>query len=153
MLLTVLAVLLFAAPLARFIPLAVLAAILAVVCYNMGEWPEIPEILRLSKLEIGVWMTTLLLTVFADLTVAVEGGMILAALVFIRKVTLTTTVTRVTEDDVEDGRVHVLQGKDIPSYLAIFRIHGPFLFGASEKVDEIRRELSFAAADRGAAAA
>ena len=140
--LTVLAVLLFAAPLARFIPLAVLAAILAVVCYNMGEWPEIPEILRLSKLEIGVWMATLLLTVFADLTVAVEGGMILAALVFIRKVTLTTTVTRVTEDDVEDGRVHVLQGKDIPSYLAIFRIHGPFLFGASEKVDDIRRELS-----------
>ncbi len=140
--LTVLAVLLFAAPLARFIPLAVLAAILAVVCYNMGEWPEIPEILRLSKLEIGVWMATLLLTVFADLTVAVEGGMILAALVFIRKVTLTTTVTRVTEDDVDDGRVHVLQGKDIPSYLAIFRIHGPFLFGASEKVDDIRRELS-----------
>jgi sulfate permease, SulP family len=140
--LTVLAVLLFAAPLARFIPLAVLAAILAVVCYNMGEWPEIPQILRLSKLEIGVWLSTLLLTVFADLTVAVEGGMILAALVFIRKVTLTTTVTRVTEDDVEDGRVHVLQGKDIPSYLAIFRIHGPFLFGASEKIDEIRRELA-----------
>src|SRR3984885_4839077 len=139
--LTVLAVLLFAAPLARFIPLASLAGILMVVCYNMGEWHEIPQILKLSKLEIGVWLTTLLLTIFADLTVAVEGGMILAALVFIRKVTLTTTVTRVTEDDVEDGRVHVLQGKDIPSYLAIFRIHGPFLFGASEKVDEIRREL------------
>jgi sulfate permease, SulP family len=139
--LTVLAVLLFAAPLARFIPLAVLASILMVVCYKMGEWHEIPQILRLSKLEIGVWLTTLLLTVFADLTVAVEGGMILAALVFIRKVTLTTTVTRVTEDDVEDGRVHVLQGKDIPPYVAIFRIHGPFLFGATEKIDEIRREL------------
>ncbi|HET6216607.1 MAG TPA: SulP family inorganic anion transporter [Acidobacteriaceae bacterium] len=139
--LTVLAVLLFAAPLARFIPLAVLAAILMVVCSKMGEWHEIPQILRLSKLEIGVWLTTLLLTVFADLTVAVEGGMILAALVFIRKVTLTTTVTRVTEDDVEDGRVHVLQGKDIPSYVAIYRIHGPFLFGATEKIDEIRRRL------------
>jgi SulP family sulfate permease len=139
--LTVLAVLLFAAPLARFIPLAALAGILAVVCYKMGEWHEIPQILRLSKLEIGVWLTTLLLTVFADLTVAVEGGMILAALVFIRKVTLTTTVTRVTEDDVEDGRVHVLQGKDIPPYVAIFRIHGPFLFGATEKIDEIRRQL------------
>jgi SulP family sulfate permease len=139
--LTVLAVLLFAAPLARFIPLAGLAAILMVVCYNMGEWHEIPQILRLSKLEIGVWLTTLLLTVFADLTVAVEGGMILAALVFIRKVTLTTTVTRVTEDDVEDGRAHVLQGKDIPPYVAIFRIHGPFLFGATEKIDDIRREL------------
>jgi sulfate permease, SulP family len=139
--LTVLAVLLFAAPLARFIPLAALAGILAVVCYKMGEWHEIPQILRHSKLEIGVWLTTLLLTVFADLTVAVEGGMILAALVFIRKVTLTTTVTRVTEDDVEDGRVHVLQGKDIPPYVAIFRIHGPFLFGATEKIDEIRRQL------------
>jgi SulP family sulfate permease len=139
--LTVLAVLLFAAPLARFIPLAALAAILAVVCYKMGEWHEIPQILRLSKLEIGVWLTTLLLTVFADLTVAVEGGMILAALVFIRKVTLTTTVTRVTEDDLEDGRMHVLQGRDIPSYVAIFRIHGPFLFGATEKIDEVRRQL------------
>ena len=140
--LTVLAVLLFAAPLARFIPLAALAAILMVVCYKMGEWHEIPQILRLSKLEIGVWLSTLLLTVFADLTVAVEGGMILAALVFIRKVTLTTTVSRVTEDDVEDGRVHVLQGKDIPPYIAIFRIHGPFLFGATEKIDEIRRQMA-----------
>ena len=139
--LTVLAVLLFAAPLARFIPLAALAAILAVVCYKMGEWHEIPQILRLSKLEIGVWLTTLLLTVFADLTVAVEGGMILAALVFIRKVTLSTTVTRVTEDDLEEGRMHVLQGKDIPPYVAIFRIHGPFLFGATEKMDEVRRQL------------
>jgi sulfate permease, SulP family len=139
--LTVLAVLLFAAPLARFIPLAALAAILAVVCYKMGEWHEIPQILRLSRLEVGVWLTTLLLTVFADLTVAVEVGMILAALVFIRKVTLTTTVTRVTEDDLEDGRMHVLQGRDIPSYVAIFRIHGPFLFGATEKIDEVRRQL------------
>jgi sulfate permease, SulP family len=139
--LTVLAVLLFAAGLAKFIPLAALSAILMVVCYNMGEWHEIPQILKLSKLEIGVWLTTLLLTIFADLTVAVEGGMILAALVFIRKVTLTTTVTRVTEDDVEDGRVHVLQGKDIPPFVAIYRIHGPFLFGATEKIDEIRREL------------
>ena len=139
--LTVLAVLLFAAPMARFIPLAALAGILMVVCYNMGEWHEIPQVLRLSKLEIGVWLTTLLLTVFADLTVAVEGGMILAALVFIRKVTLTTTVTRVTANDLEDGRMHVLQGKDIPSFVAIFRIHGPFLFGATEKIDEIRRLL------------
>src|SRR6202035_97778 len=64
--LAVLSGVLFAAPLARFIPLAVLAAILTVVCYKMGEWHEIPQILRLSKLEIGVWLTTLLLTVFAD---------------------------------------------------------------------------------------
>jgi len=139
--LTVLAVLLFAAPLARFIPLAALSAILMVVCYRMGEWHEIPEILKLPKLETGVWLTTLLLTVFADLTVAVEFGMILAALVFIRKVTLTTTISRVTREDIEDGRLHVLQDKQIPPYVAVFRIHGPFLFGATEKLNEVRRHL------------
>jgi SulP family sulfate permease len=139
--LTVLAVLLFAAPLARFIPLSILAAILMVVCYNMGEWHEIPEILKLPKLEIGVWLTTLLLTVFADLTVAVEAGMILAALVFIRKVTSTTTVSRITPEDLEDGRLHVLHDRQIPPYVAIFRIHGPFLFGGSEKLNDIRQLL------------
>src|SRR5262249_40098702 len=85
--LTLLAILLFAAPLAKFVPLAVLAAILFVVSYNMGEWKQIPELLRLSKLEIAVWLITLLLTVFADLTVAVEMGMILAVLIYIRNVT------------------------------------------------------------------
>ena len=62
-----------AAPLARFIPLSVLAAILLVVSYNMGEWREIPELLKLSRLEIGTWLITFALTVFADLTVAVEA--------------------------------------------------------------------------------
>jgi sulfate permease, SulP family len=96
--LTLLAIILFAAPLARFIPLVVLAAILFVVSYNMGEWREIPELLKLSPLEIGTWLVTFLLTVFADLTVAVEAGMILAALVYIRKVTETTTVSQVTDE-------------------------------------------------------
>jgi sulfate permease, SulP family len=140
--LTLLAVLLFAAPLAKFIPLAVLAAILMVVCQGMGEWHEIPEILKLTKLEIGVWLTTLLLTVFADLTTAVEAGMVLAVLIFIRKVTATTTVTRVTDEDLAEGRLHVLQDKHIPDYAAVFRIHGPFLFGSTEKLDAIYEQLA-----------
>jgi sulfate permease, SulP family len=131
----------FAAPLARFIPLAVLAAILMVVSYGMGEWREIPGILRLSPLEICVWFVTFMLTVFADLTVAVEAGMILATLVFIRKVTQTTTVSEVTPDYVRDGYAHMLQQKDIPPYVGIFRIHGPFLFGATDKLDEIYARL------------
>jgi len=139
--LTLLAILLFAAPLARFIPLAVLSAILMVVCYRMGEWHEVPEILKLPRLEISVWLMTLLLTVFADLTVAVEGGMILATLIFVRKVTATTTVTRVTDDDMAEGRLHVLQGREIPDYVAVFRIHGPFLFGSTEKLDAIYEQL------------
>ena len=138
---TLLAIVLFAAPLARFIPLSVLAAILLVVSYNMGEWREIPELLKLSPLEIGVWLVTFALTVFADLTVAVEAGMILAALVYIRKVTATTTVSQVTEEYLREGHVHILQHKEIPPYVTIFRIHGPFLFGATDKIDEVIQRI------------
>jgi SulP family sulfate permease len=139
--LTLLAILLFAAPLAKFIPLCVLGAILMVVSCNMGEWKQIPELLRLSKLEIAVWLITFLLTVFADLTVAVEMGMILAVLIYIRNVTSTTTVSEVTDQYLEDGRLHILQDKNIPTYAAIFRIHGPFLFGATDKINDISEKI------------
>ena len=132
--LVLLCVLLFAAPLASHIPMAALAGILMVVAYNMGEWREIPQLLKLTKTDISVWLVTFALTVFADLTVAVEAGMILAALVFIARVANTTTVSQVTDDYIEDGRVHILQDKDIPYYATIFRIHGPFLFGATDKI-------------------
>ncbi len=78
--------------------MSILSAILFVVAWNMGEWREIPEILRLSRADKAVWAITFFLTVFADLTVAVEVGMILAALLYIMKVTSTTTVRRVTRD-------------------------------------------------------
>jgi SulP family sulfate permease len=139
--LTLLAIVMFAAPLAQFIPLTVLAAILLVVSYGMGEWHEIPGILRLSSLEIGVWLVTFALTVFADLTVAVEAGMILASLVYIRKVTQTTTVSEVTPEYLRDGEAHILQQKDSPEYVSIFRIHGPFLFGATDKIDALYARL------------
>lgn len=141
--LTLLAVLLFAAPLAAHIPLPVLAAILFVVAWNMGEWAEIPEIFKHAYADIAVWLTTFTLTVFADLTVAVEVGMVLAALMFIRRVARTTTVTRVTPEYIESGRAHSLQTHPIPSGVALYRIHGPFLFGSTDKLltitDEIER--------------
>jgi SulP family sulfate permease len=134
---TLLLVLVFAAHLADDIPLSVLAAILIIVSWNMGEWREIPLLLKLTKSDITVWAVTFALTVFADLTVAVEVGMILAALLFIRKVTATTTVSQVTPDYLDRGRAHILQDKLIPTYAAIFRIHGPFLFGATDKLTEV----------------
>jgi len=139
--LTLLAIVLFAAPLVKNVPLSALAAILMIVAYNMGEWGEIPEILKLSKADIAVWLLTLTLTVVTDLTFAVEVGMVLAALTFIRKVSRTTTVSPVTKDYVEDSRVHVLQGKDIPDYAIVYRIHGPFLFGATDKFADILRNI------------
>jgi len=140
--LTLLAIVLFAAPLVKNVPLAALAAILIMVAYNMGEWHEIPEILKLTAADIAVWILTLTLTVIADLTFAVEVGMVLAALTYIRKVSRTTTVARVTRGYVEDSRMHILQGKDIPEYVAVFRVHGPFLFGSTDKFAEILDGLS-----------
>jgi sulfate permease, SulP family len=139
--LTLLAILLFASKLVSFVPMAVLAGILIVVSYNMGEWREIPSLLKLTKTDLCVWLVTFMLTVFADLTVAVQAGMILAALLFISRVAATTTVSQVTDDYVEDGRVHILQDKDIPYYATIFRIHGPFLFGATDKIDMITENI------------
>jgi sulfate permease, SulP family len=139
--LTLLCILLFAAPLVSYVPMAALAGILMIVAYNMGEWREIPQLLKLTKTDISIWLVTFALTVFADLTVAVEAGMILAALLFISRVAATTTVSQVTEDYVEDGRVHILQDKDIPYYATIFRIHGPFLFGATDKIHAVTENL------------
>jgi SulP family sulfate permease len=139
--LTLLAVILFAAPLVKNLPLAALAGILFMVAYNMGDWAEIPEILKLTKADKVVWLLTLSLTVFADLTLAVEVGMILAAFTFIRKISQTTTVSKVTDEYIEDGRAHILQDKDIPSYATVYRIHGPFLFGVTDKIAIITEQM------------
>ena len=139
--LTLLTILVVAAPLARFVPLATLAAVLFVVSYNMGEWREIGSILRLSATDIAVWFATFALTVFADLTVAVGVGMALAALLYIYRIAETTTVAPVTRDYLRDGQAHILQDKDIPANVTILRIHGPFLFGTTEKLAEATRHL------------
>ena len=135
--LTLLVVLRFAAPWAAFIPMAVLASILLVVAWNMGEWHEIPPLWKHGWTDRAVWAVTFVLTVVADLTVAVEAGMILAALLFIRRVAATTTVSQVTDDYIEYGRLHILQDKRIPEYVTIYRIHGPFLFGATDKLTRL----------------
>jgi len=140
--LTLLGIVIVAAPLAKHIPLCVLAAILMVVAYNMGEWREIPNILRMSRGDITVWVITFMLTVLADLTVAVEAGMILGALLYIRKVTFTTTVSRVTPEYVAAGVVHSLQSNSIPEGVVVYRIHGPFLFGATDKLAVIETGLA-----------
>ena len=139
---TLLAVLVALAPLAKFVPLATLAAVLFVVAYNMGEWREIGGILRLEATDIAVWLVTFALTVMADLTVAVEVGMALAALLYIYRVSQTTTVAMVTPDYINQGRPHILQDKDVPPYVTILRIHGPFLFGVSDKLADETANIS-----------
>ena len=139
--LTLVAILLVLAPLAKFVPLATLAAVLFVVAYNMSEWREIGGIFRTELADITVWMVTFILTVVADLTVAVEVGMALAALLYIYRVSQTTTVSRVTPEYIKEGQPHILQDKDVPAFVSILRIHGPFLFGTTDKLAEETADL------------
>jgi len=139
---TLLIIIVAAAPLARYIPLPTLAAILMVVSYRMGEWKEIGSIFRLSGADRLVWGATFALTVFADLTVAVEVGMVLAALLYIHRVSATTTVGSVTDENLGDGEPRVITDKYIPSYCSVIRIRGPFLFGATEKLEDATADTS-----------
>ena len=139
--LTLLLILLVAAPLASYIPLATLAGVLFVVAYNMGEWHEIGTIFQLDFTAISVWLVTFALTVFADLTVAVAVGMSLAALLYIYRVADTTTVSPVTDEYIRDGLPHTLQGRIVPEFVSLLRIHGPFLFGTTEKLVDATANL------------
>jgi SulP family sulfate permease len=139
--LTLLTILLVAAPLAGYIPLCTLAAVLFVVAYNMGEWNEIGAIFQLDFAAISVWLVTFALTVFADLTVAVFIGLALAALLYIHRIADTTTVAQVTDEYIRDGLPHVLQGRILPPYVTVLRIHGPFLWGTTEKLVEATANL------------
>ena len=138
---TLLVIILVLAPLAAFVPLATLAAVLLVVAFNIGEWREIPSIWRLEWADRSVWLITFGLTVMADLTVAVEVGVALAALLYIYRVTDTTSVSAVTPEYIEDGRAHILQDKTVPAYVTILRIHGPFLFGMTDKLADATADL------------
>jgi SulP family sulfate permease len=134
---TLLLIILLLAPLATHVPLAALAAVLFVVAYNMSEWRAIPGIWRLDWADRSVWAITFGLTVMADLTLAVELGMALAALLYIYRVTDTTVVSVLNADDIERGRVHALHDKSVPSFVTLLRIHGPFLFGTTDKLADV----------------
>jgi len=138
---TLLAIVLFAAPLAALVPMPVLAAILMMVAWNMGDWAEIPDVFRTGLTDASVWAVTFALTVFADLTQAVEVGMALAALLFIRRVAATTDVAQVTDEFVARTRPDALHDKAIPPFVAVFRVTGPLLFGGTDKLDAVRDRL------------
>ncbi len=157
--LTLLAIVLFAAPMVEQVPMPVLAAILMVVAWQIGDWKELPSVFRMSLTDASIWLVTVTLTVFADLTQAVEVGMALAALLFIRTVASTTSVAQITEDlerrgnrggsadgsgsdrRGNDGRESDGRERNIPPYVAVFRITGPFLFGATDKLQGIADRL------------
>jgi SulP family sulfate permease len=138
---TLLIILLIAAPLAKFIPMATLSAVLINVALNMGEWHNFGRLLKWPRSDAGVFLTTFGLTVAIDLTVAVETGMVLAAMLFIKRISDTTQITAVDERTETEGSRQSLIGKEIPVGVMIFRIFGSFSFGAADKLESALNRL------------
>lgn len=133
---TLLAVVLLAARWAIYIPLAAMSAVLVMIAVRMGEWHELARVAKMPRSDAAVLLTTAGLTVVFDLVIAIEVGMVLAAILFIKRVSETTEVSLVTADDVLESPEHVAQGKSIPPGVVVYRIFGPFLFGAAEKMED-----------------
>ncbi|MBU1171724.1 MAG: sulfate permease [Proteobacteria bacterium] len=134
--LTLLVLLLFLAPLASLIPLATLSAILLVVAYHMSEWRHFIKLFHSPKSDILVMLSTFGLTVFVDLTVAIEVGVVLSSLLFMKRMADTTefqTIGAEMNETYDPNDFRGVQPKDIPRGVQIFEIHGPFFFGAANK--------------------
>jgi SulP family sulfate permease len=134
---TLLAVLLVAAPLAKFIPLATLSAVLVNVALHMGEWHNFARLPKWPASDAAVFLSAFVLTVVVDLTVAVEIGIVLAAVLFIKRVSETTQITAVDESTETEGSQHSLVGREIPDGVMVYRIFGAFFFGAVDKLESV----------------
>lgn len=133
---TLLAIILLAGKWAGYIPMAAMSAVLIAVALRMGEWHELRRLLKMPHSDALVLFTTFALTVVFDLVVAVEVGMVLAAILFIKRVSETTEVSQVTDQDMLERPEQIAQGKEIPDEVIAYRIFGPFLFGAAEKLED-----------------
>lgn len=134
---------LFLMPYAVYIPLSALAAILVMVAYNMSEWRTFKNLLRGEKADVAVLLITFFLTVIVDLTVAIEFGLLLAVIMFVRRVMQTSTIDvldaekkiALTESD-EVVNPEDTQYLDIPEGVDVYEINGPFFFGIASRFDD-----------------
>jgi SulP family sulfate permease len=140
--LTLLLILLIAAPLARFVPLATLSAVLVNVAFHMGEWHNFARLRKWPGADSAVFLSVFVLTVIVDLTVAVEIGMVLAAVLFIKRSSETTQILAVDESNETEGSHHSLVGKEVPKGVMVFRVMGALFFGAVDKLESVLNRLS-----------
>ena len=129
---TLFLILLFFGPYAKMIPMASLAAVLLIVAYHMSEWKHFMKLMKSPRADILVMLTTFLLTVFIDLTVAIQVGVVMSALLFMNRMASTAEVRYVRAEMNEDySEDNDLKGVDIPAGVEVFEIFGPFFFGAT----------------------
>lgn len=133
---TLLLIMLFFGSYAKLIPMATLSAILIIVAYNMSEWHSFKSLLKSPKSDVAVLLTTFFLTVIFDLTIAIEIGMVLAVLLFMKRmaeVSNVSVITREIEDEEDQRDPNAIDKKQIPEGVEVFEINGPFFFGAAKK--------------------
>lgn len=138
-------ILLFLGPLTKHIPMACLAGVLVVVSYNMSEWRTFRSLLKNPAHDVMVLLVTFFLTVIFDLTIAIEIGLLLAMVLFMRRMMETTQVSVSTDrlDLSADGEIrHDDEVLKIPSGVEVYEIDGPFFFGVANKFDECMKQLS-----------
>ena len=137
-------ILLFLGDLTKHIPMACLAGVLVIVAYNMSEWRTFRSLLRNTKSDIAVLLSTFLLTVIFDLTIAIQVGLLLAILLFIRRISETSTVS-VMKHELEEPPSDLLSDEtealNIPAGVAVYEIEGPFFFGVANKFEETIKQL------------
>ena len=140
---TLLIILVVFMPLAKLIPLSALAAILMVVAYNMSEWRVFVKLFKAPKSDIVILLITFLLTVLFDLVLAIEIGMIMAAFLFMKRMTDVTHVKSITDDlvDVSDPDPKTILKTPISDKIAIYEINGPFFFGAAGKFIDVMDQI------------
>lgn len=141
--LTLLLIMLVFMPYAKLIPMTTLAAVLMMVAYNMSGWRDFVALLKAPKSDIIVLLATFFLTVFFDLVISIEVGMVLAAMLFMNRMAQETTVREWDyaedgEDDEEDQDAIGL--RKVPKKTAVFEINGPMFFGAADKFVDIVRD-------------
>ena len=151
---TLMLILVFAGQWAAKVPLAALAAILVIVSYHMSEWRSFASLLRAPKSDIFVLIITFALTVFVDLTVAVQVGVVAASLLFMRRMAEVTNIEGVTSELSDKGatdnpdeitqvrkRKRTVGGREIPKGVEVYSVNGPFFFGAADKLKDVMSEI------------
>ena len=137
-------ILLFLGPLTKHIPMACLAGVLVIVSYNMSEWRTLKSLMKNSRSDVAVLLTTFLLTVIFDLTIAIEIGLLLALVLFMKRMSEVTHIT-VAKDQLDlsnEGEIYHEEEKLIvPQGVEVYEIDGPFFFGVANKFDECMKTI------------
>lgn len=149
---TLLLILLLLGKWAAMIPLCSLAAILVVVAYHMSEWQSFAGLLRAPKSDVAVLLITFGLTVFVDLTVAVQVGIVVASLLFMKRMADLTNIEGANSDDPAPDdpdeitqvrrRKRILGGREIPHGVEVYEVNGPFFFGVADKLKDVMSEIA-----------